>query len=78
MLLTEIKPEVVAVRLSITEVRYPNRFCRLTRIQVLFPEFGFPFVLCVGFLRYQDEHPFVSKQATLEEQQLLKGLTINL
>jgi len=75
MLKTEVKQALTAVRVSLTGARFPEGVCRLTRIQVVFPDFGFPFVSAVGFMRYQGERPFVSPGATLQELSLHPGLT---
>lgn len=73
MIETEIRP--VRVALTVALHQFPVRLQRLSRMHVVFPDFGKPFVQTVGFIRYEYERPFT---ATAQELQFLRRLTITL
>ena len=75
MLIEEIKPCCVAVRVALSGVLPPERLSRLIRCRELFPDIGTPYVTEFGFLRFSGELSFLKPEATEEELSLLPGLT---
>ena len=70
MIETEMRP--VRVALTVALHQFPVRLQRLSRMHVVFPDFGKPFVQSVGFIRYRGERRF---KATAKEVQFLRRLT---
>lgn len=77
MLILEMKRSAVAV--FVASSRLQGRLRRLMRVRVLFPDLGrYPVVDEAGFLRYEGEPSMLLQQATVQERQLLAGLTNHL
>ena len=78
MLDIEISPAFVAVAIALSGASPRDRFCRVIRCRVVFPDIGHRFVAQVGFLRYGDELSLVGPEATEHELTLVSGLTNHL
>lgn len=73
MISTEQKGIAIAIAIAFSP--FPVRLRRLCRVQVVFPDFGEPFVNAVGFMRQHDERRF---EATAQEMEFLRRLTTTL
>jgi len=78
MLISEIRPSVIAVTVALSGARHPETICRFIRCRVMFPDIGSRFVSEIGFLRYPGEPSVVVPEATEHELSLVPGLTIHL
>lgn len=74
MFVTEVRRVVLAARLAAHGACGGPDEGRLFRVQVCFPDIGGPFVMRLGFLRYQNEKKLFP-DADTEEVQLSGVLT---